>query len=782
MTTSIIGESIPRIDGLPKITGNAQYVADLSLPGMLHTAVLRSPHPHALLTRVDATEARKTPGVKAVLTGPDILEMEGISPFYGPAFRDQPILAVERVRHVGECVAAVAADTREAADKALSLVEVEYEPQPAVHNVLDAIRPEAPLVHEKLESAKTFADLAHLEGGNSNINYHFKLRRGDAEKALAEAAVVFSDDYVSPPASHAHLEPHGVMANWDANGKVTVWTSTQSPSLVRNDLSNIYNVPLNRVRVIVPYLGGAYGAKLYDKLEPITTLLARVTRKPVRWILNREEVFVTSSKHGAVCRMQTGVSKDGKISSRKVAVYYDTGAFAEIGPRIAYKTGFTGAGPYKIDNVWIDSYCVYTHKTPAGPFRGFGVPQVAFAYESHMDKAAHHLGRDPVELRLEYAYDEGDFFASGTRLHSLGHKESLEKCAEAIGWEPGPRKPPSPPPARGKRRGKGCALALKAVLTPSTSGSIVEMGSDGSVNVLTSTVEMGQGSDTILCQIAAEEMGVPFEKVSVVRPDTDVTPYDTLTAGSRSTFHMGRAVQLAADDLKRQFIEIASDAMEVSEDQIEYHEEGVRVTGMPDRRMTQEEVFAHKFKGAKGTTLVGQGVFQTSVAPTDKETGQSENMTAYWFGGASAAEVEVDCETGTVKVLNFAGGADVGKAIHPAHCDQQILGAAITTLGLTLFETMRFEEGQITNQSFLEYILPAFGDVPRTLTSHVLETPHRDGPYGAKGVGETGTMATIPAITAAVFDAVGIWIHEIPITPESVLRALRGENGNGGTP
>ena len=311
MTTSIIGESIPRIDGLPKITGNARYVADLSLPGMLHTAVLRSPHPHALLTRIDATEARKTPGVKAVLTGPDILEMEGISPFYGPAFRDQPILAVERVRHVGECVAAVAADTREAADKALSLVEVEYEPQPAVHNVLDAIRPEAPLVHEKLESAKTFADLAHLEGGNSNINYHFKLRRGDAEKALAEAAVVFSDDYVSPPASHAHLEPHGVMANWDANGKVTVWTSTQSPSLVRNDLSNIYNVSLNRVRVIVPYLGGAYGAKLYDKLEPITTLLARVTRKPVRWILNREEVFVTSSKHGAVCRMQTGVSRDG---------------------------------------------------------------------------------------------------------------------------------------------------------------------------------------------------------------------------------------------------------------------------------------------------------------------------------------------------------------------------------------------------------------------------------------------------------------------------------------
>ena len=477
MAQAIVGQSIPRIDGLPKVTGNARYIADLSLPGMLHAAVMRSPHPHALLKRIDAGEARKVPGVKAVLTGPDILKMEGIDPFYGPAYKDQPILAVERVRHVGEAVAAVAADTREAAEEALSLVRVEYEPIPAVHTVLDAVRPDAPLVHENIVPANTFADLSNLKGGKSNINFHFKLRKGDAEKALKEAAVVFEDDFISPPASHAHLEPHGVLARWDANGKLTLWSGTQSPSLVRIDLAGIYGVPLNRVRVIVPYLGGAYGGKLYDKLEPITTLLAKVTMRPVRWILNREEVFVTTSKHGAVCRMRTGVSTEGRISVRKVAVYYDTGAYAEVGPRIAYKTGFTAAGPYRIPNVWIDSYCVYTHKTPAGPFRGFGVPQVAFAYETHMEKVAHHLGRDPVELRLEYAYEEGDFFASGTKLHSLGHKDSLIKCAEAIGWTPGPRKPPSSLPARGKRRGKGCALGLKSVLTPSTSGAILEMGS-----------------------------------------------------------------------------------------------------------------------------------------------------------------------------------------------------------------------------------------------------------------------------------------------------------------
>ncbi|MFQ5911981.1 MAG: xanthine dehydrogenase family protein molybdopterin-binding subunit [Nitrospinota bacterium] len=780
MSLAIVGKSVPRVDGLPKVTGRAQYVADLSLPGMLHAAVLRSPHPHALLKRVDAGEARKVPGVRAVLTGPELLKMKDISHYYGPAFRDQPIVAIERVRHVGEAVVAVAAETREAADRALSVVQVEYEPLPAVHTVLDAIKPDAPLVHEKVESAKTFADLAHLEAGGTNICYNFRLRRGDAEKALAEAAKVFEDEYLSPPASHAHLEPHGVLAQWDLNGKLTVQTSTQSPSLVRNDLSNIYGIPLNQVRVVVPYLGGAYGGKMYDKLEPITTLLAKVSGRPVRWILDREEVFVTSSKHGAVCRMQTGVSKDGRITVRKVAVYYDTGAYAEIGPRIAYKTGFTAAGPYNIPNVWIDSYCVYTHKTPAGPFRGFGVPQVAFAYESHMDKVAYHLGRDPVDLRMEYACDEGDIFASGTKLHSLGHKESLQKCAEAIGWEAGPRKPPSQPPLRGKRRGKGAALALKSVLTPSTSGAVVEMGSDGSVNLLTSTVEMGQGSGTILCQIAAEELGVPFENVNIVQPDTDVTPYDTLTAGSRSAFHMGRAVQLASGDLRRQLFEVAAEALEVREDQLELREEAVQVSGMPDRSVSIAEIFARRFKGAKGTTLVGQGVFQTSSSHADPETGQSDNMAAYWFGGACAAEVEVDCETGSVKLVKFAGGADVGKAIHPAHCNQQILGAAITTLGLTLFESMRFENGQITNQSFLEYILPAFGDLPDEITPHVLETPHRDGPYGAKGVGETGTMATIPAVTAAIFDAVGIWIHEIPITPESVLRALRGMSDGSG--
>ncbi len=330
MATTVIGQSIPRIDGLPKVTGNAQYIADLSLPGMLHAAVMRSPHPHALLKRIDAGEARKVPGVKAVLTGPDILKMEDIDPYYGPAFKDQPILAIERVRHVGEAVAAVAADTREAAEGALSLVRVEYEPLPAVHAVLEAIRPDAPLVHENIESANTSADLSTLKGGKSNINFQFKLRKGDAEKALKEAAIVFEDDFISPPASHAHLEPHGVLARWDANGKFTLWSGTQSPSLVRNDLAGIHRVPLNRVRVIVPYLGGAYGGKLYDKLEPITTLLAKVTKKPVRWILNREEVFVTTSKHGAVCRIRTGVSKDGKISVRKVAVYYDTGAFAEV--------------------------------------------------------------------------------------------------------------------------------------------------------------------------------------------------------------------------------------------------------------------------------------------------------------------------------------------------------------------------------------------------------------------------------------------------------------------
>jgi CO/xanthine dehydrogenase Mo-binding subunit len=479
--------------------------------------------------------------------------------------------------------------------------------------------------------------------------------------------------------------------------------------------------------------------------------------------------------------MKTGVSGEGEITVRKVEVYYDTGAYAEIGPRIAYKTGCTAAGPYRIPNVWIDSYCIYTNKTPSGPFRGFGVPQLSFAYEAHMDKVAHYLGRDPVDLRREYAYREGDEFATGTPLYSIGLHESLDRCAEAIGWETGPRNPPSPSARQGIRRGKGVALAMKGLLSPSGSAAVLEMTSDGSVNVLTSTVEMGQGSDTVLCQIAAEELGLPIEMVNLVHPDTDVTPYDMLTAGSRSTFNMGRAIQMAADDLKRQLFGTAAEALEVSPDQLELWDGMVRVSGMPDRELSLQEVFHRHFQGARGGTLVGQGLFQVSIIPMDKETGQSENMTAHWFSGASAAEVEVDCETGTVKVLKFVGAADVGRAIHPAHCDQQVIGAAITTLGLSLFESMRFEEGQITNQSFLEYMVSSFGDVPQEMVPILIEEPHPNGPFGAKGVGETGTMATVPAVASAIYDAVGVWVNEIPITPESLLRAIRagdGKNGN----
>lgn len=778
MAGSVIGRSVPRVDGHPKVTGRADYVGDLKLPGMLHAAVLRSPHPHARLKKVDAGEARRVPGVRAVVTGADLLRMDDVQPRYGPAFKDQPIVAIDKVRHVGEAVAAVAADTRETADEALARVRVEYEPLPAVHSVLEAVKPDAPLVHEKVESAKIFADLAHLKGGGSNVIHHFKLRTGDAEKALSQAARVFEDDYVSPPVSHAHLEPHGVAARWEADGRLTVWSSTQSPSVVRSELAAIYGTPINRVRVIVPYVGGAYGGKVYNKIEPIASLLARLSGRPVRFVLSREEVFVTSSKHGAVCRMKTGVSRDGRITARKVEVYYDTGAFAEIGPRIAYKTGCVASGPYRIPNIRIDSYCVYTNKTPSGPFRGFGVPQLAFAYEAHMDKVAHYLGRDPVELRREYAYREGDVFATGTPLTSLGLHESLDRCAEAIGWTPGPAAPPSPPPAKGVRRGKGVCLAIKGLLAPSASAAILEMTSDGSLNVLTSTVEMGQGSDTALCQIAAEEIGVPLEHVKIVRPDTDVTPYDMLTAGSRSTFNMGRAVQMAAADLKRQLFETASEALEVDAGELETREGAVRVLGAPERKLSLEEVFHRRFQGARGGTLVGQGLFQIAIVPMDKETGQSENMTAHWFSGASAAEVEVDCETGTVRVLKFAAAADVGRAVHPAHCEQQINGAAITTLGLTLFESMRFEEGRLTNASFLEYPIPSFGDVPPEMEAILIEEPHPDGPYGAKGVGETGTMATVPAVAGAIFDAVGVWVSEIPITPESLLRAIRSARGD----
>ena len=769
---SVVGQSVYRTDANPKVTGRALHVGNIEMPNMLHVAVLRSPYPHARITRIEKSKAEALDGVAVVLTGAEIAKMPGIDPHFGPAFRDQPILAVQRVCFIGDPVVAVAAVDRRTAEDALQLVEVDYEALPAVHDVLEAAKAGSALVHEQHRPAKAFADLAHVKAGQqSNVCYHFKLRTGDVDKAFAEADRVFEDTFSSPPAQHVPMEPHVTLAYVDEHERLNIWTASQSPSYVRTEVSATFGIPMNRIRVRVPYLGGGYGAKLYAKLEPLVTVLALITKKPVRYALTREEEFLTITKHKVVTKIKTAI-KDGAITARKCEVYWDTGAYAEIGPRIGHKSGYTSAGPYRIPNVWIDSYCVYTNKVPAGAFRGFGVPQVIWAYDSQTDMMARALGVDPVEFRLKPALDEGERFATGTVVRSFGIKEAIRKAAQAIEWTK-----PRPAQSGTKRRGKGIAAGVKAVLTPSISGAIVILNADGTANVLSSTVEMGQGSETTMGQIVAEELGIAPERVHIVQPDTDVTPYDTITAGSRSTYHMGNAVRMAAGKIKTELCEVVASKLEVAPDDLLLRNSRVVVRGMEERGMAIGEIFLAKF-GSLGTTLAAEAVCQPTAAHMDPETGQSEKCTEYWFPSVTAAEVEVDTETGRVKILQLFSVGDTGTAINPRHCEQQLVGAAVMHLGLTMFEEMIFDEGQLVNGSLLDYQVASFKDMPESIRPIVVQVPHEDGPFGAKGVGETGALTVAPAIANAIHDAVGVRIRDLPITPEKVLRALLEQKEN----
>jgi CO/xanthine dehydrogenase Mo-binding subunit len=767
---AVVGQSVYRKDARQKVTGEVLHVGNIEMPGMLHVAVLRSPYAHARITRIEKSKAEKLNGVAVVLTGADVAKMPGVDPYYGPAFRDQPILAVDKVCFVGDPVVAVAAVDRRTAEDALQLVEVDYEPLPAVLDVLEAVKPESPLVHEVHRPAKAFADLAHVKAGQkSNICYHFKLRRGDVQQAFAEADRIFEDTFSSPPAQHMPMEPHVTLVYLDENQRINVWTASQTPSYVRTELSNTFGYPLNSIRVRIPYLGGGYGAKLYAKLEPLVTALALITNRPVRYALTREEEFLTITKHKVITKIKTAI-KNGSITARKCEVYWDTGAYAEIGPRVVHKSGYTSAGPYRIPNVWIDSYCVYTNHVPAGAFRGFGVPQVIWAYDSQMDIIARSIGADPLEFRLQHALNEGETFATGTPVRSFGVKQAMQEAARAVDWFAA-----KPSSTETKLRGKGIAAGVKAVLTPSISGAILIMNADGTVNVLSSTVEMGQGSETMMGQIVAEELGISFDQVHVVQPDTDVTPYDTITAGSRSTYHMGNAVRMAAGKIKAELFQVVANKLEVSPDDLVARNGKISVQGNEERGMTISEAFLAKF-GSAGTTLTGEAICQPEAIPTDPETGQSEKCTEYWFPSATSAEVEVDTETGQVKILQFYSVGDTGTAINPKHCEQQLLGSAIIHLGLTLFEELIFDEGQLVNGSLLDYQVASIKDLPDSFRPIIVEVPHDMGPFGAKGVGETGTLTVSAAIANAIHDAAGIRIRELPITPERVLRALASRN------
>lgn len=764
---NVVGGSAPRVDGVAKVSGTAQYVADMELPGMLHAKVLRSPHPHARLLEVDVSRAAALPGVTAVVTRDDL---GGLNPCYGAVVEDQPVLAMDRVRCVGDVVAAVAAEELEIAEEAVELMEARYEPLPAVFDVVEAARPGAPVIHEeRFETrAAVFREQLNLNAGG-NVCSVFRAADGDVDVGFAESDEVFEGVYRMPPVQHGHIEPHVAAALWESPNRLVVHTPCQNPVGLQEQLARIFRLPESGVRVVVPFVGGGYGGKTHARLEPVAALLARKAGRPVRWLLTREEVFLTGRRYGGFVRMKTGFKRDGRLVAREVEAFYDLGAYALSGPANAKTGSYVASGPYRVPHRKLTTYAVYTNLPPAGPYRGVGVPHVAWAYESEMDRIARHLGMDPLELRLRNLVQEGDVFVTGEPLVSVGVSECLRQAASGVGWR-GLGELDAAPVSGSLRRGKGLAVIMKSTTTPTASAASVRLNGDGSVMLMTSSTEMGQGVRTCLAQVVAERLGLPVERVTVSAPDTDVTPYDKSTSSSRTTFHMGNAALRAAEEVREQLLEAGAQGLEVDKADLELDAGGVRVKGVPDRRLTVPQLLKVKYGDSVGSVF-GSCNFQVRGG-LDPRTGKGK-AAAFWFFAACGAEVEVDVDTGKVRVVQVATSVDVGKAINPLQCWLQNEGSMLEALGAAFFEEMVFEQGQPVNGSLLEYMLPSMEDHPDGFRSLLVETPHPDGPFGAKGVGEAVIPAVAPAIGNAVANALGgVRLNELPLRPERIVDAL----------
>jgi CO/xanthine dehydrogenase Mo-binding subunit len=745
-----VGRSVPRLEGAAKVTGSADYVHNLRLPKMLVGKIFRSTVAHGRIKSLDVSAARALPGVYRVVTIDDVKTVIP-NPFYGPAFHDQPILADRKVHYVGEPVAIVLATDPHIAEEAASLIEAVYEELPAVFDEVEAMTSKA-VVHDELKPAGTFPDLKHLKGKkDTNIALDFHLRRGDPKAAFAEADHVFEHTFRSQQVLHVPLEPFVSVAELTETG-LTIHTASQSPSFVRIEIARLLGWPENKVRVKVPYLGGGFGAKLYIKLEALVAALALLVQRPVKISLTMEEQFYTLTKHAATFRIKSAI-KSGKVTGRDCEIWWNGGAYADIGPRITQKSGFTAPGPYDIENVSIDSYSLYTNLTPAGALRGFGIPQLVWGYESHTDMMARALKLDPVEFRRANILRDGRAQATGTAMKDAAIEAVLDRLALRMNWKA--------PFERGNgtvKRGRGIAVGFKASISPTTSIAIVNVAADGSVTLYCSTVDMGQGSDTANAQLVAEVLNVPAESVKVVHPDTDVTPYDMATLGSRSLYHMGNAVRLAAEDARAKLAALA------------------REVGLPEgSNVPVAELFQKKYKMQAGN-IIGTGSYIPNYVPPDAN-GLTPEATPFWMVGGTGAEVEVDTETGHVRVTKLINVADVGRPVNPRIVETQLSGAATMQFGFTMQEKIEFDGGQITNASFADYKIPSIVDIPRTMQNEAVESEQGTGPFGAKGVGESGTFGVSPAIANAIEDACGVRLTELPLTAEKVFRALRAAQG-----
>ncbi len=730
-----VGVSVPRSDAVAKVTGQAVYTGDLKLPGMAYGKVLSSPLAHARITSIDTTEARRIPGVVAILT-PE--QLHDIDP-YGTSVKDRPILAMHKVRYQGEPVAAVAAVDERTAERAVELIQVSYEELPVAGDMAAALAEAAPLLH------------------TSNLCHEYHYDWGDAEAGFAQSDRVFEDTFTFPMVYHYALEPHTAIAHYTPQG-ITVWTSAQHPFQVRAELARIFNFPLQHVQVAVPYVGGGFGSKSYTKIEPLVVSLSRLAGCPVRLALSVEEAFKTTRRHAARCTIKTGVMQDGTFVARHCRVDLDTGAYADNGPLVCQRAGDRVPGPYHFPHLRVDSYAVYTNTTPAGSFRSIGAPQAAWASESQVDMIAAELGLDPLSLRLKNLVAKGEVVRRGMRPLDGDPAEGVQRAAEAIGW--GEVKAPVPDVVRGL--GLGCNVSNVGSVPSST--AIVRMHVDGSLTVMIGTTEIGQGSRGVLAQVAAQVLDIPLERVNVLASDTSVVPYDRSTGSSRSTTLMGLAVQEAAQDVATQLLDLAARHFACEPCILGVHMGQVDHQG---ERVAYGELIQEEFGRGAGE-LIGRGY----VSPR-RHGGKLMQSPVFWEIGVAAVEVEVDETTGVFRLPQYVSVADVGRAINPQQCEGQDEGAVMQGIGHTCFEAMQYEAGHLLNPNLVDYRVPTFSDLPDRFLSLLIENGDGPGPFGAKGLGEGGIVAAAPAIANAIYQATGVRIKTLPLTPERVWRALR---------
>jgi len=775
----IVGTDVVRQEATEKLTGAAAYASDMVLPGMLHAKVKGSPYARARILRIDTSKARQLVGVHAVLTGHDLDYKLGLYVV------DKDILAKDEVRHFGEAVAAVAAETPDIAARAIDLIEVEYEPLPPVLNHVDALQPEAPLVHPDL-GRYAYVEAAFTPQPGTNVANLTKLRKGDVEKGFAEAEWIVEREYTNPSVQHVPMETHVAIVEWKVGDDVTIWSSAQSPFTVRNLFCYAFKLPLSKVRVVIPHVGGGFGGKAGIHLEPLIACLSRAAGgRPVKLQATREEEFsLLPCRSALTYRIKTGVRADGRIVAQQMTMYWDAGAYADYAVNVTRASGYSAAGPYDIPNAWLDAYTIYTNKPYGTAYRGFGHVEFFWGLERHMELVADAIGMDGLEFRRINLLRPGSLTLTGEVItdHSGDIRKCLDAAAAAIGYGSLTDEEREYEHRTGHKIGKGVATLHKAPAMPPFTGTatVAKMNSDGTVLINLSLTEIGQGSVTALAQIAAERLRFPIEKVKVtVEKDTDRDPYDWQTVASKGLILSGNATLLACDDLLAKAYADAAQVLRAEVIDLDHDDEKVFVKHRPSAAVTFAELaigYAYPNGNAIGGPLVGVGRYVAQgLSNLDKDTGQGLPALD-WTYGAHGVVVDVDPVTGEFSLRQIYSVFDVGQAINPGLVRGQCIGGMVQGLGTALCEGYIYDEsGRLLNPSFTDNKIPTAKDLPDLVESAVVETPQLDGPYGARGVGEHPMISVAPAIGNAIHRAVGAELLHMPIRAEDVWRAMHAK-------